>query len=125
MKIEKIHQIAVYAEDINASVEFYRDKLSAKFIAKFDPPGIAFFDVGGTRLMLDKNVSKTTIYFRVEDIDAAYEELKTKGVEFTDTPHAIHRDTEGTFGAAGEEEWMAFFNDPSGNLMALAARKAA
>jgi hypothetical protein len=35
----------------------------------------------------------------------------------------IFRDEAGTFGGAGEEEWMAFFQDPSENTLALAARK--
>jgi hypothetical protein len=34
----------------------------------------------------------------------------------------IHKDDAGTFGAPGESEWMAFFRDPSGNMLALAAR---
>ena len=121
--IDRIYQIALLAEDISASVDFYRDKLGARFIAKFDPPGLAFFDIGGTRLLLERNAPKGTLYFRVEDIDAAFESLKAKGVEFIDEPHLIHRDEEGLFGPAGEEEWMAFFNDPSGNILAVASRK--
>lgn len=35
----------------------------------------------------------------------------------------FYRDALGQFGAAGEEEWMAFFRDPDGNLPALASRK--
>ena len=102
---------------------FYRDKLAASFIAQFDPPGLAFFNVGGVRLMLEKNAPKGTIYLRVDDIHAAHKELTAKGVEFIDEPHLIHRDAEGLFGPAGEEEWMAFFNDPSGNLLAIAERR--
>lgn len=119
--IDRLHQIAIFAENIETSVRFYRDKLGANFIAKFDPPGLAFFDLGGTRLMLERNAPKGTLYFRVDDIYATYESLKTKGVEFIDEPHLIHRDEEGLFGSAGEE-WMAFFNDPSGNLLAIAER---
>ena len=122
--IDRVHQIALLAEDLGASVEFYRDKLGARLIAKFDPPGLAFFDVGGVRLMLERNAPKGTVYFRVNDINATYTMLKGRGVEFIDEPHLIHRDAEGLFGLAGEEEWMAFFNDPSANLLALAARTA-
>ena len=122
-RIECIHQVALLAEDIEASVTFYRDKLGAQFIARFDPPGLAFFGIGGTRLMLERNAPKGTVYFRVDDIDAAYKDLTANGVEFIDEPHLIHRDEEGIFGPAGEEEWMAFFNDPSGNLLAIAKRK--
>jgi len=34
----------------------------------------------------------------------------------------IFRDDSGMFGTAGEEEWMAFFSDPSDNILALASR---
>ena len=40
--------------------------------------------------------------------------------EFHDEPHLIHRDDTGAFRTPGEEEWMAFFSDPSGNILALA-----
>ena len=121
--IHRIHQIALLAEDISASVAFYREKVGARFIAKFDPPGLAFFDVGGTRLMLERNAPKGTLYFRVDDIDVAYSDMRSRGVEFIDEPHLIYRDEEGLFGLAGEEEWMAFFNDPSKNLLAIAERR--
>ena len=122
-RIDRLHQIALFAEDIETSVDFYRDRLGVRFVAKFDPPGLAFFDVGGTRLMLERNAPKGTLYFRVDDIDDAFEVLKARGVEFVGDPHLIHSDDEGLFGPAGEEEWMAFFNDPSGNLLAIASRK--
>ena len=123
MKIDKLHQIALRADNIDESVEFYRDKLGANFIAKFDPPGLAFFELDGVRLMLERSAPRSTIYFRVADVDAAHRALAAAGVRFNDEPHLIHRDAEGTFGTAGEEEWMAFFNDPAGNLLAIASRK--
>lgn len=120
-----IHQLAILSVEIDASVESYRDKLGARFVAKFDPRGLAFFDVGGVRLMLERNAPKGTVYFRVDDTDAAFKKLRARGVDFIDEPHPIHRDAEGLFGAAGEKEWMAFFNDPCGNLLAIAQRKPA
>lgn len=123
MNINQIRQISVYARDLDEAITFYRDKLGAKFLQKFDPPGLVFFDFSGTRLLLEQNGLKATLYFKVDDIDAAYEELKTKGVDFLEGPHLIFRDDQGMFGDAGEEEWMAFFNDPSGNTLALATRK--
>jgi hypothetical protein len=35
----------------------------------------------------------------------------------------IFPDDAGVFGAKGEEEWMAFFKDPAGNVLGLASRK--
>jgi len=43
-------------------------------------------------------------------------------VKFIAEPQLIFRDDQGMFGAAGEEEWMAFFSDPSDNILALASR---
>lgn len=123
MNLNKIHQISVYAKDLEEAIGFYRDKLGAKFLQKFDPPGLVFFDFSGTRLLLEQTGPKATLYFRVDDIDTAYEELKAKGIEFIREPHLIFRDDSGMFGAAGEEEWMAFFTDPSDNTLALATRK--
>ena len=123
MKLEKIHQVAVFARDLDEAIAFYRDTLGATFMAKFDPPGLVFFDFSGTRVLLEKNGPKATVYFRVDDIQASYEELLSKGVKFLAAPQMIFRDDNGTFGAAGEEEWMAFFSDPSENVLAIASRQ--
>lgn len=113
----------MHAEDLDDAIAFYRDVLGACILARFDPPGLGFLDVGGVRILLEKDGPKAALYFWVDDIDAAYRELASKGVEFRGEPHLIHRDDAGTFGAVGAEEWMAFFSDPSGNLLALATRR--
>ena len=123
MTLDRIHQIAIYARDLDEAIGFYRDQLGARLIAKFDPPGLVFFDFSGTRLLLEKSGNKSTIYFRVDDIESTHRELVSKGVKFIDEPHMIFSDASGTFGSPGEEEWMTFFADPSENTLALAARK--
>ena len=50
--------------------------------------------------------------------------LEARGVTLIQKPAMIHRDDAGQFGAAGAEEWMAFFRDPSGNLLALVEQRA-
>jgi methylmalonyl-CoA/ethylmalonyl-CoA epimerase len=122
MKLDRIHQIAVYARDLEEAISFYRETLGATYLAKFDPPGLVFFDFTGTRILLEKTAPKATVYFRVPDIESAYAELLDKGVKFIAEPQLIFRDDQGMFGAAGEEEWMAFFSDPSDNILALASR---
>jgi methylmalonyl-CoA/ethylmalonyl-CoA epimerase len=122
LKLERIHQIAVFARDLDEAISFYRDTLGATYLAKFDPPGLVFFDFGGTRVLLEKTGPRASVYFRVDDIHAAHQELSEKGVKFIAEPHMIFRDDSGMFGAAGEEEWMAFFSDPSDNILALASR---
>lgn len=129
LAIVGMHQVALTTSDINRSTEFYRDALGLKLIAVIDPPGLAFFDVDGVRLSLmqneDAEASDSVIYFRVADIDAAIGVLKAKSVSLEQEPEPVFRDGNGQFGAAGEEEWMAFFRDPDGNLLALASRKKA
>jgi methylmalonyl-CoA/ethylmalonyl-CoA epimerase len=122
MKLDRLHQIAVYARDLEEAISFYQETLGATYLAKFDPPGLAFFDFSGTRILLEKTAPKATVYFRVADIESAYIELLDKGVKFIAEPQLIFRDDQGMFGAAGEEEWMAFFSDPSDNILALASR---
>lgn len=123
MKLDRIHQIAIFARDLDESIAFYRDTLGATYLAKFDPPGLVFFDFGGTRILLEKTGPKASVYFRVADIEAAYQELVAKGIKFIAEPQMIFRDDNGVFGSAGEEEWMAFFSDPSDNILALTSRE--
>lgn len=123
MKLERIHQIAVYARDLEEAILFYRDTLGARLLVKYEPPGLAFLDFAGVRVLLEKEGPKATLYFWVDDIDSTYAELRSKGIDFSGQPHLIHRDDTGVFGQPGEEEWMAFFSDPSGNTLALATRR--
>ncbi|MCY4094558.1 MAG: VOC family protein [Gammaproteobacteria bacterium] len=127
MNVKSLHQVSLIAHDLDTSIAFYRDTLGLPLIARFDQgPKLAFIDIDGTRLMLEEGegtVSGSVIYLYVDDIDAAVVEAKGKGVEVVGEPHAIHHDADGTFGAAGESEFMAFLTDPSGNLIALAQRK--
>jgi methylmalonyl-CoA/ethylmalonyl-CoA epimerase len=122
LSLNSIHQIAVYSSDLERSIAFYRDDLGAQFIAKFDPPGLAFFRFGDTRLLLEKNGRPAALYFRVDDIFGAVESLRAKGIRFDAEPRVIYRDDDGRFGPPGTEEWMAFFRDPDGNVLALASQ---
>ena len=122
--IDKLQQVALTATDLDASVDFYRDILGLKFITRFDPPGLAFFSLGsGVRLLLSATASQASLYFQVDDVDAACKELKGRGLRFLQQPQLIQRDEAGDFGKKGSEEWMAFFNDPAGNLLALVERR--
>jgi len=76
---------------------------------------LAFFDCGGVRLFLEEGegTDAAVIYFRVPDIRAAHAQLQARGVQFDGAPHLIHRH------ADGMEEWMAFFHDNEGRVLAL------
>lgn len=128
MKVKSLHQVSLTVRDLDAAVSFYHEILGLPLTARFDQGvKLAFLDLTGTRLMLEQgegSVSGSVIYLYVEDIDDAVAEAKTKGIEVVGEPHAIHHDADGTFGTAGESEYMAFLKDPSDNLIALAQRKA-
>lgn len=122
-RLGRVHQVAQRAEDLERAVAFYRDTLGLPFIARFDPPGLAFFDLGNSRLLLTRGSASATLYFEVEEIDAGYRSLADRGVELVDEPHRIHVDEDGLFGPRGTEEWMAFFRDSEANLLALVERR--
>ncbi len=123
MNLLRLHQIGAKSKNLEETKSFYEDLLGGKYIAKFDPPGILFFDFSGVRIIFERGNPKATLYFWVDDIDSAHSELVQKGVKFDSEPHCIHRDEAGTFGVPGEEEWMAFFKDPGDNTIALATRR--
>jgi predicted enzyme related to lactoylglutathione lyase len=117
VRLSSLLQIAMRLQDVDRAVAFYRDVLGCRFL--FQVPNLAFFDLDGVRLMLDKPESAefdhpgSILYFRVEDIRAAYDSLRSRGAEFIDEPHIVHSDDR-------HELWMGFFKDTEGNHLAVA-----
>jgi len=115
--ITRLGQIAVNAKDVERAAAFYQDKLGLKLLFKA-PPGLAFFDCGGVRLMLsgaerpEFDHPSSVLYFAVPDIQGAYGKMKESGVHFEDEPHLIAR-------MQAHDLWMTFFRDSEGNLLAL------
>jgi len=115
-QLSEIGQIAVPVSDLDRAVQFYRDALGLRFLFQA-PPGLAFFDCAGVRLMLDQAADNrdhrsSILYFRVPNISEAYQTLRGRGVKFQDEPHLIHKDVD-------YELWMAFFQDPENNTLAI------
>lgn len=114
--LSTIGQVAVTAYDLDRATRFYRDALGMKFL--FHVPKLAFFQCGGTRLMLSIPESpefdhpSSILYFAVDDIAGAYAELSGRGVEFKGAPHLVAK-------LPDHELWMAFFRDSEGNTHAL------
>ena len=108
-------QVARSVRDVKAAESWYRDVVGLDHLYTFG--NLAFFDCGGTRLMLSEdgtvNDQESILYLRVGDIEATSAKLAANGVEFINAPHMIHQH------ADGSEEWMAFFNDPDGRPLAL------
>jgi methylmalonyl-CoA/ethylmalonyl-CoA epimerase len=115
-----LHQIAQRVEDLDRAVAFYRDDVGLPLLGTFDPPGLAFFDLGGgTRMLLEAGAPSAILYLGVDDIEAARASLASKDVDLVDDIHRIHVH-DGSLGSpAGTEEWMCFFRDSEGNLLGL------
>lgn len=119
----RVHQVAQRADDLERAVDFYQSLLGVPLLARFDPPGLAFFDLGNSRLLLEKGAPSALLYLEVEDIAASFQELAERGIDFVDEPHVIFHDDDGRFGPRGSEEWMVFLHDSEGNLVALVERR--
>ncbi len=115
--ITRLGQIALNAKDVERAAAFYQDVLGLKLLFKA-PPGLAFFDCGGVRLMLDRaekpelDHPSSILYFAVPNIQAAFAKMKENGVRFEDEPHLLAR-------MPAHDLWMTFFHDSEGNLLAL------
>ena len=76
--LNDVGQIGLTVSDLEKAVTFYRDALGMKHLFNA-PPKMAFFDCDGIRLMLgtperpDLDHPSSILYFKVDDIDAAYE----------------------------------------------------
>jgi predicted enzyme related to lactoylglutathione lyase len=121
LSLGKIGQIAVIVHNLERATEFYRDKLGMKFLFGV-PPKMAFFDADGIRLMLgiperpDLDHPSSILYFKVEDIDTAYEGLRKRGVRFEGEPILVAP-------METHDLWLAEFRDSEENIMALMCEK--
>lgn len=111
-----IHQISIRATDTARAVAFYRDVLGLKLLFEA-PPRLAFFDVGGVRLMVgpaepEFDHQGSVIYFGVDDIKAAHAKMAAAGATFRSEPHLIAK-------LPDREVWLADFVDSEGNVLAL------
>jgi methylmalonyl-CoA/ethylmalonyl-CoA epimerase len=119
--LDRVGQIAINVHDVDRATTFYRDVLGMKFLFAA-PPGLAFLDCGGVRLMLTTPESaqhasmSSVIYYVVPDVAEAHRSLVTRGIVFEDEPHIVAR--MGTIAL-----WMVSLRDTEGNLLALMCEK--
>jgi methylmalonyl-CoA/ethylmalonyl-CoA epimerase len=115
----RLIQVAQRAEDLSRAADFYGRLLGTEPTGTFDPPGLVFFDLDGTRLLLDRAAPSALIYLAVDDVRVRVEELRADGVEIEGEPHVIFRHVDDALGPAGADEWMAFVKDSEGNTVGL------
>jgi methylmalonyl-CoA/ethylmalonyl-CoA epimerase len=112
-------QVAQHVDDLQRAADFYQLLLGEEPTATFDPPGLVFFRLGETRLLLERGAPPTLLYLHVDDVRGRVEELAAQGVTVDTEPHAIFTHEDDTLGPAGREEWQAFVKDSEGNLVGL------
>jgi methylmalonyl-CoA/ethylmalonyl-CoA epimerase len=120
--MHKFRQVAQRAIDTQRAVKFYAELLGSKPMAVFDPPGFAFFDLGGVRLFLDPNAPSSLLYLEVDDVRATVQNLRERGHTIHTEPHVVFPDEAGVFDQPGNE-WLAFIEDSEGNLVGLMSRE--
>ena len=114
----RLIQVAQHAEDLDRAAAFYANLLGQPPTARFDPPGLLFFDLGGTRLLLDRSAPSSLVYLAVDDVRATVNRL-ADDVEVVSQPHVIFTHDDDALGPAGHEEWQAFVRDSEGNTVGL------
>jgi methylmalonyl-CoA/ethylmalonyl-CoA epimerase len=111
----RLGQVAIVVQDLPRATAWYRDVLGLRHL--FDaPPGLAFFDVGGVRLMLSRpegtNTGNSVLYYAVLDLAATFESMARHNVTVRQTPHKIAA-------MPDHDLWMGFIEDSEGNLVGL------
>lgn len=112
-----IGQLMIPIEDFDRGTAFYRDTVGLPFLFAA-PPQMAFFMCGSVRLLVgvtppgQKAQRGSAVCFQVKDIKDVHASLNAKGVGFLAEPHIVNRTPK-------SELWLAEFNDPDGNQLAL------
>ena len=118
LHLSRIGQIGVNAHDIERATAFYRDTLGMQHLFTV-PDKMSFFDCDGVRLMLslpeggpEFDYPTSVIYFKVDDILKAFQNLELRGVRILEPPHLIAR-------MGTHDLWMGFFKDSEDNVLSL------
>lgn len=113
-------QIAQHADDLDRAEDFYTVLLQRGPLARFDDAGLLFFDLDGTRLLLERGAPSALVSLRVDNVHETLERLDGL-VDVVSEPHVIFRHDDDRLGPLGQEEWQAFIRDSEGNTIGLIA----
>ncbi len=113
-KLARIGVVMLGVKDLARAVAFYRETLGLP--VKFEIPGFAFLDCGGVVLALSQPLARnsqqivgaTEVVFSVENVAAAHEALRERGVRFTHEPRNV-----------SGSDWAANFEDPDGHKLSI------
>ena len=118
-------EVILLATDLEASKDFYAQKLGLEVVSENDKT-VTFKCVGNTRLSLSKSTTgtsdeQTQAVWQVEDIAAEVAELRGRGVKI------INYDTDELKTENGVadmgEELHAWFMDPGKNSLSISQKK--
>ena len=115
------HPVAkIPAKDLGRARAFYRDRLGLE-PAEEREGGLRYVTAGGEFHVFlsagEASGTATQLGFEVEDIEAAFAELRRRGVVFE--PDRIV-DVGGNYASKGSGERGAWFRDSEGNVLGLA-----
>jgi methylmalonyl-CoA/ethylmalonyl-CoA epimerase len=116
LSIQGITQLSIRVHDVAAAVTFYNETLGLPLL--FSQSNMALLDCNGIRLLLsvpekpEYDHPSSIVYFKVEDIQEAHQQLSGAEVDFISKPHKVAEFN-------GFAVWMAFFRDPDHNIHAL------
>jgi methylmalonyl-CoA/ethylmalonyl-CoA epimerase len=119
----KLTQVAQRATDLDRAAEFYSMLLGTPPTGRFDPPGLLFFDLDGTRLLLEGGTNSATLYLQVASVRERIEELRAAGVTIEAEPHVIFTHADDSLGPVGTAEWQGFIRDSEDNLVGLVSHE--
>jgi methylmalonyl-CoA/ethylmalonyl-CoA epimerase len=119
----EILQVAQHADDLDRAAAFYTALLGGPPAARFEASGLLFFNVGRSRLLLERAAAAALIYLQVDDVRSTIEAARMRRVEVVEEPHVIFSHVDDTLGPAGTDEWMAFIRDSEGNLVGLVSHE--
>jgi predicted enzyme related to lactoylglutathione lyase len=109
-------------DDIEAAKKFYGETLGLGFKVMSEEFGVGSIQLAGGRdtLVYRKPdfvpATYTILNFEVDDVDAAVDELGSKGVEF-ERYDGFEQDEKGI--ARGQGPSIAWFKDPAGNILSV------
>ena len=114
------------SKDLDASRTFYHDVLGLEIAREDHGDRIVFRCGGGTQIAVTLSTvgtsdTQTQMAWRVPDIAAARDELRSRGVriEEYEAPDPVTTDGIADMG----HSWAAWFIDPSGNALAIVQPK--
>jgi len=109
-------------DDIDAAKHFYEETLGLRVSVLDEKNGLISLNLAGDRdtLVYAKPdfvpANYTILNFQVEDVDAAVEELSSRGVSF-ERYDGFGQDEKGIARDAGPA--IAWFKDPAGNILSV------